>query len=119
MARSGPCRHVARRDALAAVFARELQAGRVPARAVHALDERSLPPDHVLVAPVGDADDDAIEVDALLRQPILEARGLRLVPLTPQHAVLHELREPVGEPVPRDAETALEVLEPARAEEGI
>src|SRR6266403_5112476 len=68
-------RHVARGHGVAAVLAREPQRGDVPAAAVHALERRPVLAGHVLVAPAGHRDDDAVEVMPLLGQAVLEARG--------------------------------------------
>src|SRR6266446_3967071 len=77
------------------------------------------PPSDMPVAPSCDAHDDGVEVEPLLREPVLEAPRPVLVALAPEHAVLHELREPIGEAVAGDAEARLERLEAARAEERI
>jgi hypothetical protein len=101
------------------VLAREPERRRVPARLVDPLDRRSLPAGHVLVAPLGDGDDDAVEVEPLLRQPILPARRARLVALAPEHAVLDQLRQAIGEPVAAHAEARLKAFEAALPEERV
>src|SRR5678815_2543934 len=111
--------HVTRGDGLAAVLAAEPERGHVSAAAVHALDGRSPLPGEVPVAPAGDRDDDAVQVEALLRQAVLEARRPVLVALAPEHAVLHQPREAVGEAVAAEAQARLEPLEAPRPEERV
>ena len=71
----------------------------------------------VAVAPLQQGHHDRPQIEALLGQPVLEARGALLVGHALEDALVDEAAEAVGEHVARDAEVALEVVEAAHAHE--
>jgi len=73
----------------------------------------------VLVAPLHQRDEDRPEIDALAREPVLEALRTLLVARAPQDTLVDQALEPRLQDVARDPEVALEVVEAAGAEEGV
>ena len=71
----------------------------------------------VAIAPLQQGHHDRPQVEALLGQAVLEARGAVLVGHALEDALVDEAAEAVGEDVARDAEVALEVVEAAHAHE--
>jgi hypothetical protein len=73
----------------------------------------------VLVAPLQQRDEDRPEVDALARQPVLEALRALLVAHATQHVLVDKALKPRLQDVARHAEVALEVVEATGAEERV
>ena len=71
------------------------------------------------VAPGRHGGEDRVGVTALLCEPVLVARRVRLVLDPAQQALVHEPVETSGEDVASDTERLLEVVEPASAETGL
>jgi hypothetical protein len=80
-------------------------------------DGRSALSGGVLVAPPHQGDEDRVEVDALLAEPVLEPGRVVLVPPPLEDAVLDEPPEAVGQDVAGRAGVPLELLEPPDPEE--
>jgi hypothetical protein len=89
------------------------------AAAVDELDRRPGLARHPAVAPASERDDDRVEVPALFRQGILEARGALLVADAFENSVSHERPQAVGETVTRRAEVSLEVFEATNTEKRV
>jgi hypothetical protein len=69
------------------------------------------------IAPLQQRHHDRPQVDPLLGQAVLEARGALLVGHAHEDALVDEAAQAVGEDVARDAEVALEVVEAPHAHE--
>src|SRR5205814_6396499 len=111
--------HVTGGDGRTALGTRERRRDGLSAGAVYELDRGAVATRHPAITPARERHDDRIEVAPLLGQPVLEARWMRLVADALENAVSDQRPEPVGQPVARRAEVALEVLEAADAEEGV
>jgi len=83
------------------------------------LDRRTLRVGQVAVSPVGDGDEHGVEIEPLVRQPVLVPGPLAGIPvgLAAQDVLLDQEGEPVAEHLPRDAAVATDVVEPAYAVE--
>src|SRR5205807_606196 len=110
---------VSRPEPLAALGAGELGMHGVATVAVAHLDGRSRGPRHPTVAPRQEGDDDRVEVAALLGEAVLEAVGALGVLAAFEHAAVDEALEAVGQYGTGCFGAGLEVLEPARAHEGL
>src|SRR4051812_39863648 len=110
---------VARRQVRAAGVARE-PAGHLAAAVAVADDARRAARRGVVaVAPLHQRDDRRPEVEPLLAEAVLEALGALLVAVALDQALVDQPLEPLGQDVARDAEIALEVVEPAHPEERV
>jgi hypothetical protein len=66
-----------------------------------------------------DRHNDWIKVKPFLGQDVLVALGPGLIWYAAQNTVTYQLPEPVGEHVPRHAETCLEILKAPHAQEAV
>src|SRR5215210_6046152 len=82
-------------------------------------DERPLLAGLVAGAPLHQAEQDRVEVEPLLRQPVLEALRARLVLAPLEDPVRDESVEAVGEDVPGEPGVALELAEATHPEEAL
>ena len=73
----------------------------------------------VAIAPPEQPHQGGPQVEALLREPVLEALGPLLVAVALEHTLVDEAREPVGQDVAGDSKALLETLEAAHSEEGV
>src|SRR4051794_39598926 len=112
-------RDLARVQRLAAVAAHERRLGVVAALLVEQQQRGAGLVGEGLVAPAHDRHDGGIEVAAHRRELVLEALGLLLVADPVEDPGAGERLEARGEDVAGDAEVALELGEPADAEEGL
>ena len=118
-ARAGRGGDVARAQLGAARRARQV-AGDLAAAVAMADDDRGPGLRGVVaIAPLQQGHHHRPQVDALLGEPVLEARRAILVGHALEDALLDEPPEAVGQHVARDAEVALEVLEAAHAHERV
>ncbi len=111
--------HVARGHPLAAARAREVRLADSAAGPVAESDECPVLARLVLGAPLHQAEQDGIEVESLLGEPVLEALRPILIFAAFEDPVADERLETVGEDVPGEACIPLELAEAANAEEAL
>lgn len=78
-----------------------------------------LPVDHVDIAPMDDRHDDRIEIQPLVREPILVPNGALLIGNLRQNEMLNEFVQPVGQDRPSDAEACVKILKSPHLHEAI
>jgi hypothetical protein len=86
---------------------------------MHQFDRRACVTCHPAVAPRDHRDEKRVEVNALLRKPILESARPLLVFNPAQDAIAHQLAKPIGQTMRRHAEIVAQGIEPPDSEEGV
>src|SRR5262245_66585351 len=106
---------------LVAVRAAHLHVDELAALAVGVEQRLALGPAQVAVAPFAQRHECRVEVEPHPGEPVLvpDPRPGLLVRLTPQHAMLHQAGQAVGEDLARDRRTDPEIVEAADAEEDL
>lgn len=68
------------------------------------------------IAPMHEADDDRIEAQALLRQPVFMPQRCLAVGHLLQHAMIHKVLQPLGQHAPRNAQPILKLIKSPHTE---